>query len=654
MVWKRIVSAPIPELKAEWLESDLLGGFASGTVSGERTRRYHALLLTAMTPPTGRVVLVNGIEAWLDGPDGITPLTTQRYAPNVVHPEGYRGIADFSISPWPTWQFSAGITQEILVGRDGGDTVLRWHRTLEDAPRRLVVRPLLSGRDYHGLQRQNAAFDFGGKVKGSNVTWQPYPNLPPIVALTNGEYEAGPEWYRNFLYSEEAERGLDCVEDLASPGLFRFDLTLGDAVIVFRAGGDRSEPAVACADRTIAAERARRAARPATWLAADSYLVNRGTGRTLIAGFPWFTDWGRDTFIAMRGLMLGTGRLAEARDILLAWLDVVSEGMLPNLFPDGGTTPEYNAVDASLWFVVAVHDLLAALNAAGTPIDPAARARLIGAVEAVLRGYTAGTRFGIGADTDGLLRAGVPGVQLTWMDAKVGDWVVTPRIGKPVEVQALWINALKIGAAWSPEWDMPARNAQAAFEARFLDPAIGGLFDVVDVDHRSGAVDRRIRPNQIFAVGGLPFPVLEGDRARRVVDLVEMLLLTPLGLRTLSPDHPDYAAHYRGGPRERDGAYHQGTAWPWLMGPFVEAWLRVRGNIEAAKLEARRRFLAPLLAHLGAAGLGHVSEVVDGDPPHTPGGCPFQAWSLGELIRIEHMLATADAPNAAREFGDKR
>jgi len=455
------VTSATPNLQAEWLESDRFGGFASGTASGERTRRYHALLLAAITPPTGRVVMVNGIEAWLEGPHGIIPLTTQRYTPDVVHPEGYLGIAAFSATPWPTWRFAAGLTQEILVGRDGAETVLRWRRTRDDAPGRLVVRPLLSGRDYHALHRRNDSLDFASDVIDGNVTWQPYRDLPGIIALTNGEYVQAPEWYRNFLYSEEAARGLDCVEDQASPGLFRFDLAQDDAVIVLRAGGSRSESAVACAGRTIEAERGRRAARPATWLAADSYLVDRGAGRTVIAGFPWFTDWGRDTFIAMRGLMLSTGRLAEARDVLLAWSDAVSEGMLPNRFPDAGQAPEYNAVDASLWFVVAVHELLGAMAAAHAPIGPDARTRLTGAVEAVLRGYAAGTRFGIGADADGLLRAGVAGVQLTWMDAKLGDWVVTPRIGKPVEVQALWINALRIGAAWSPDWEIPARKAQA-------------------------------------------------------------------------------------------------------------------------------------------------------------------------------------------------
>jgi predicted glycogen debranching enzyme len=630
------------DMRAEWLEPDGLGGFASGTVGGERTRRYHALLLAATTPPTGRVVLVNGIEAWLEGADGRVFLSTQRYTPDVQYPEGWRGITTFSATPWPTWHFQHGVTQELLAGRHGAGTVLRWRRVRADAPTRLFVRPLLSGRDYHSLHHSNNALDTSPRMAGGNVAWRPYGDQPGIVALSNGRHTHDPTWYFNFLYTEEAARGLDCVEDLVSPGVFAFDLAQGDAVIAFRTGDDLSPSANDVAARLIAAERERRAALPPPRLAADAYLAERGTGRTLIAGFPWFTDWGRDTFIAMRGLMLGTSRLTEAAEILLAWCDTVSDGMLPNRFPDAGAAPEYNAVDASLWFVIAAHELLDATTCAQQGLAPSARDRLLAAVEAILQGYAAGTRYGIRADTDGLLRAGEPGVQLTWMDAKVGDWVVTPRIGKPVEVQALWINALRIGAVRSPHWQALAQKAHAAFLACFPDPDTGGLVDVVDADGIAGRLDRSVRPNQIFAVGGLPFPLLEGEAATRVVDVVERRLLTPLGLRTLSPDDPAYVPHYRGDPRARDGAYHQGTAWPWLMGPFVEAWLRVRGNAPAAREEARRRFLAPLTAHLDTAGLGHVSEVADAEPPHTPGGCPFQAWSLGELIRIEHMLAVAD------------
>jgi len=630
--------------EGEWLESDALGGFASGTVGGIRTRRYHAVLLTATTPPTGRVVLVNGFEAWIEASSGSFPISSQRYAPDVIHPDGLSRIVGFTATPWPCWTFrdksGTEVTQEIVVHRDTCETVLRW-RQVSDGACLLRVRPLLSVRDYHALHKENSTFDMHAIALGGNVRWRPYPDQPAIAAITNGDYTHEPDWFRNFAYSRESERGLDFVEDLASPGTFLWDLSGGDAVMVLRAGDGLGVRAVPYSKVLLCSEQKRRLGTDPRHLAAQAYLVDRGKGRTVIAGFPWFTDWGRDTFIAMRGLMLATGRLAEAEAILLAWSGAVSEGMLPNRFLDTGSAPEFNSVDASLWFIVLTHEFLTAAKESKHAVTAEAGRRLHDAAEAILEGYANGTRFAIGADSDGLLRAGVPGVQLTWMDAKIGDWPVTPRIGKPVEVQALWINALRIGGTWSSRWAELADRATASFAARYPNGATG-LYDIVDVDHVPGAVDARLRPNQIMAVGGLPFALLHGEAARAVVDLVEDRLLTPLGLRSLSPDDPEYVAHYRGSPAERDTAYHQGTAWPWLMGPFVEAWLRVRGGSIAAKSEARRRFLAPLHAHLATAGIGHVSEVADGAAPHQPGGCPFQAWSLGELIRIEHMLAEAD------------
>ena len=605
---------------AEWLEADGAGGFASGTVSGERTRRYHALLSVALTPPTGRVVLVNGIEAWVEGDAGRTFLTTQRYAPDIVYPDGAERIESFEPEPWPRWRYrlagGGSITQEI-VGSPSG-TALRW--TLNGpGPARLVVRPLISGRDCHATHHENPALAFGAEIRPGAVTWRPYPGLPPITASGNFEYCQAPDWYRNFLYTEEQGRGLDAVEDLASPGLLSWDLARGPATVLLQQGDQPGSP-----ESVMAGERERRAGLSALDRAAGQYLVRRGAGLSIVAGYPWFTDWGRDTFIAMRGLLLARSRFAEAGRILAEWARTISQGMLPNRFTDAGETPEYNSVDASLWFVVVAAEYLARV--------PADAARLQPAMEAVLSGYAAGTRFGIVLDGDGLLRSGAEGVALTWMDARVDGWVVTPRRGKPVEVQALWINALHAGAAWSPRWAALERQAHAAFLARFPDPQTGGLLDVVDPD------DRRIRPNQIFAVGGLPLQLLTGEQARRVVALVERDLLTPLGLRTLAPSDPGYVGRYRGGPRERDAAYHQGTAWPWLLGPFVEAWLRVRDNTPAARDQARARFLAPLRAHLAQAGIGHISEIVDGAPPNLPGGCPFQAWSLGEMIRIGSLL----------------
>jgi len=393
---------------------------------------------------------------------------------------------------------------------------------------------------------------------------------------------------------------------------------------------------VADAAAIIAAEESRRAAFPDRLRrSADAYLVKRDKGFTLLAGYPWFTDWGRDTFIAMRGLLLATGRAAQAGDLLEAWTAYVSAGMLPNRFPDDGGAPEYNTVDASLWFIVAVHDYLATGHA-----DPDRRRRLCEAVDAILSGHLQGTRYGIAVDHDGLLRAGEAGQQLTWMDARVDGREVTPRIGKPVEVQALWINALRIAAEWDDGLTPRLQRAQRSFEARFTSPG-GGLFDVIDADHVAGRVDASIRPNQIFAVGGLPYPVLEGMAARHVLETVQLHLWTPLGLRTLAPSDPRYVGRYGGAPAHRDAAYHQGTAWPWLMGPFVQAWLRVHGDTAGVREDARRRSLASLLLQLDDGGLDHIAEVVDGDAPHAWGGAPCQAWSLGEALRIASWLDAA-------------
>jgi predicted glycogen debranching enzyme len=640
--------------RGEWLEADGLGGFASGTVTGPRTRRYHALLLTASTPPTGRQVLVAGMEVHVVV-DGIpAALSTQRYAPDVVHPDGATRIEQFTTEPWPTWTYRIGdqrIEHSLFVPKGLPMTMLRWRAVNQIGAVRLTVRPLLACRDYHSLQHENGAFRFEPEIDGSIVRWTPYDGVQPFVAASNGTFTAAPDWYRNFIYSEELARGLDATEDLACPGTFDFDLTQGDAVLSFAADIAATRQVLADAPERVAfalsrSEEKRRAAMTSRLeRSADAYVVRRGEGSTIVAGYPWFTDWGRDTFIAVRGLCLAVGRYDAARQILLQWAGAVSGGMLPNRFPDAGETPEYNAVDASLWFVVAAHEWLAA----DRTVSERDRRQVHDATEAILDGYLRGTRFGIRADADGLLAAGIPGVQLTWMDARVGDRVITPRIGKPVEVQALWINALWIGAHVSDRWKMPLECASAAFDRRFWNEDAGALFDVVDVDHVPGTADPSFRPNQILAVGGLPLALLDGARARRVVDAVERQLWTPLGLRSLASGESAYVGRYAGGVESRDGAYHQGTAWPWLLGPFVEAWVSSRGNTTKARQEARRRFLDPLLAALDVAGLGHLPEVADGDPPHAPGGCPFQAWSVGEALRLDRVVLKVAIPRRDTE-----
>jgi predicted glycogen debranching enzyme len=646
-------------IRDEWLEADGLGGFASGTVSGIRTRRYHAVLLTATEPPAGRLVLVNGFDAYVETSSGTYAISSQLYPSDIMHPDGAKRIAEFEREPWPKWIFAledgTKIQQEIVSLNGASIVALSWWVVNTTAKALLIVRPFLSGRDYHAMHHENSVFQFLPEMSDKRFVWRPYPGIPGIIALNNGSYQHRPDWYRNFVYQQEQERGLDFTEDLAAPGIFRFDLSAGEGILVFAAEEFTGNHATfeRSAERLITALRAAEQKRRASFStpldrAADAYLVKRGKGKTIVAGYPWFTDWGRDTFISLRGLCLATGRLDVARDILLEWSNVVSEGMLPNLFPDQGDRPEYNSVDASLWYIVAVHDFLIATQNKRGMVSLWQKKSLQQTVEAILNGYSQGTRYGIRMDQDALLAAGVAGVQLTWMDAKVGDWVVTPRIGKPVEVQALWLNALWIGSQVNERWKEPLARALDSFRSRFWNSQGGYLYDVVDADHQPGKLDPSFRPNQIFAVGGLPMQIIDGERARQVVDVVERQLWTPLGLRSLAPAESGYVARYQGDVRKRDGGYHQGTVWPWLIGPFVEAWVRVRGGDEATKHEARLRFVAPLLEHLNHAGLGHVSEIADADQPHAPRGCPFQAWSLAELLRLDRVVLAGAATRAQR------
>jgi predicted glycogen debranching enzyme len=641
------------DLTAEWLETNGMQGFASGTVSGKRTRRYHGLLLVSTS--AGRTMLVNGVDVWLETPTGTFGLSTQAYPDGILEPNGEQHIASFQIDPWPKWRFETAsghiIDQECLMPHEEAAIVLRWRMVAGHGPVKLHVKPFLSGRDYHFLHHKNPDFRFDAAINAECVTWQPYGNRPKVLARSNGEFTPGRRWYENFFYAEEAERGLDTREDLAVPGEFHCDLSARDACLIFAAdvGDSVGKVQAAASVESLAAkwadqERQRRESLGTPLeQAADQYLVRRGTSRTIIAGYPWFTDWGRDTFIALRGLCQATGRLDVAEEILCSWAGTVSEGMLPNRFPDHGESPEYNSVDASLWYVVAVGEFVEECQRRSYSLSTKTKATLKNAISQILKGYREGTRYKIGMDKDGLIAAGVPGVQLTWMDAKVGDWVVTPRIGKPVEIQALWTNALTIGYDLIADGVSLYEQALESFRQKFWNENRRCLYDVIDCDHEPGKVDPAIRPNQVFAVGGLPEALLDGERAKRVVDTVETHLYTPLGLRSLSPDDAGYRASYCGGVWDRDGAYHQGTVWCWLIGPFVEGWVNIRENSPAVRKAARERFLKPLQDHLQTAGLGHISEIADASGPHTPRGCPFQAWSLGEFLRLDRKVLVEKA-----------
>lgn len=651
-----------PAVALEWLETNGRGGFASGTVAAANTRRYHALLLTARRPPGERVVLVNHVEEWLDVDGQSFPLTTNLYA-GAVYPAGFERCTGFALDPWPVWTYEAGgvmIQREVFCVRGRDLVVLRWRVTKKTKRSvTLRVRPKLTGRDYHALHRENEALAAGASVEDGCVRWQPYRDLPAVTAWHTGVYRHAPEWYRRVEFLIEQQRGLDHDEDWWSPGELTFDLDRGAADLVLTS---ESVEAVDVSSLTKI-ERARRrrgearckSADPLVrrlWCATEAFLAERGTRHTVVAGYPWFTDWGRDTFISLPGLCLVTRRYETAWQVIESFAAHVSEGMIPNRFPDAGEQPEYNTIDASLWFVHAVERYLRY-----TKRTEPVRMVAWSAIKQVLDGYRQGTRYGIRLDRDGLIAGGAPGAQLTWMDAKVGEWVVTPRYGKPVEVQALWIRALTVGEALAKKFREPAYAercrsdrlaATESFRRRFWHEAGGYLFDVVDGPDGD---DASIRPNQLYAIALCDDLVTE-DQAKRVLDVVETHLLTPVGLRTLSPRDSRYRPRYEGGVPERDGAYHQGTVWPFLLGVFVTAWLKVRGRHWSQKVRARS-FLDGLVAHLDEGCLGQVSEIFDAEAPHQPRGCPAQAWSVAEPLRalVEDLGLSARAVQAGRAKG---
>ncbi|MGQ0811106.1 MAG: amylo-alpha-1,6-glucosidase [Nitrospiraceae bacterium] len=630
-------------LGLEWLETNGRGGFASGTVAGPNTRRDHALLLIARKPPTERFVLVNHLEEWIELDELSYPLSANCYA-GAVHPHGYEHLVSFSSEPWPTWTYqveTVRLQREIFCPRRRDMVLVRW-RLLAGASQilRLKMRPMLTGRDYHATHHENGAVYSEAVVSERRVAWCPYGNLPTIQAFHNGGYRHEPDWYRRIQFPIEQERGLDHEEDWWSPGELSFALTKknpGALVLT-------TEPIESVQAEDLIGEEQRRrrqlvgsapntdALARALWPVAESYLVERGKQRTVIAGYPWFADWGRDTFISLPGLCLVTGRWEIAWEVVEAFASQVSEGMVPNRFPDAGEQPEYNTIDASLWFVHTVDRYL-------TYSKDEARVRQIAwqAIKKILDGYRRGTRYGIHMDTDGLITWGVPGAQLTWMDAKIGDRVVTPRYGKPVEIQALWIRALAVAENLATQFGESAlavrcredrERAAASFQDRFWYEAGGYLYDVIDGPEGN---DAALRPNQVYVVAHCP-ELLSKEQTKRVVQVIEEQLLTPVGLRTLAPGHPQYRSRCEGGVSDRDDAYHQGTVWPFLLGPFITAWLTANGKSAVLRTKART-FLSGLEQHLEEACLGQISEIFDGEAPHRPRGCFAQAWSVAEPLR---------------------
>jgi predicted glycogen debranching enzyme len=646
----------------EWLETNGIGGFASSTVSGMNTRRYHGLLIAATQPPVGRMVLVSKLEETLVIPSGRFDLSTNRYD-EVVHPSGYLQLKSFRLDPWPIYTYEiAGlqVTKSVFMVHGSNTTVVRWELIADSpmVPLQLEVRPLVAARDYHSTTHENDAVAHNYERQQNTVAYHPYDGIPTIhVAHNATEIDDQGFWYRNFVYAIEQERGLDFKEDLFSPFVLTFDLNNGPAHVVLST--ETSD--VASVAKLAESEKRRRAAVVASTpeeddfsralvAAADQFVVKRGAGHTIVAGYPWFTDWGRDTMVSLPGLTISTKRFDVARDILRTFSEHVSQGMLPNLFRDDGSSAEYNTVDAALWYFEAVR---AYCDASG---DFEFVREIYPVLAGIIDWHMRGTRYGIRVLDDGLLHAGVPGVQLTWMDAKVGEKVITPRSGKPVEIQALWYNALRIMSRFAEllsdlpskrKYDDVSARLQFTFNRLFWNPKANCLYDVVN----GGQPDGSIRPNQVLAVS-LPHSMLSRERALSVLNVVEQELLTPLGLRTLSPKDPAFAPKYEGGPAQRDSAYHQGTAWPWLLGAFIQAYLKMHGNSEEARLRCEG-FLQPLRAHLKDAGLGQISEICDATAPYHPGGCFAQAWSVAEILRA-HLAVTNAAKKVRRRAGAMR
>ena len=631
----------------EWLETNGLGGFASSTIIGLNTRRYHALLVAATKAPVGRLVLLSKMEETLFINQQAFDISTNLY-PGVVHPSGFRYLKRFRLDPFPVFTFEVeGIEIEKTVFMINGEnsTVVEYEvRTKNPAEEmsnlRLEIRPLVAFRDYHSTTHENSALNSEIQSNQGLASVRPYQGLPTLFFAHNAyQLEKTGVWYRNFIYDVERERGLDFAEDLFNPFVLSFDL-LSDGRASVIASTNEHDASKAPEYREAEVARRRKTVSPflpedsfvqMLSAAADQYIVSRGKQKTVIAGYHWFGDWGRDTMIALPGLTLPTGRHQEARSILRTFAQHVDQGLLPNHFPDAGETPEYNTVDATLWFFEAARAYVTYTG----DLD-FVRNDLYPVFADIIAWHARGTRYGIRVCQSGLLSSGEPGVQLTWMDAKVGDWVVTPRRGKPVEIQALWYNALCIMEVFARQFGDDAGQkrycnmaavANWSFNRLFWNEKDGCLYDVVN----GGRPDPSIRPNQIFAVS-LPYSMLSIEKARAVVGKVQDQLLTPMGLRSLAPSDPQYHGRYTGGPVERDGAYHQGTVWPWLLGAFITAYVNVNGGDTGARRQAAQ-WLVPLQEHLSEAGLGHISEIFEGDPPHRPCGCIAQAWSVAEVLR---------------------
>ena len=639
--------------RREWLHTNGIGGYSSSSVSGAHTRRYHGLLVAAFSPPLGRAVLLSKLDEEVRVEDQLYLLSSNKY-PSVVMPQGYRHLAYFGTRPVPTFTYvfhEDTVVLEKRIWMDYGKNTVFVQYTLVKAPEpvKLGLVPLMAYKDYHTEQHRWDGFhgtvtpEADGRHK-----FVAFDTAHPIWMGVDSPFNFKPDagWFFNFEHGREQERGLDYSEDLYCPGRFDGTMSVGQSVAFYATveNGDIEDAKQSLDTVTKRQNELLNLAglrpddmgcRAMLTVAADQFVIpkaERVSRATVIAGYHWFTDWGRDTMISLPGLCLSTGRPGVARDILMSFANAVKDGLLPNRFSDQGSGAEYNTVDATLWFFNAVY-----LYTLAAPNDTSIVSGLYATLADVITHHETGTLFGIKVDpSDGLLAAGEPGVQLTWMDAKVGDWVVTPRNGKPVEVNALWYNALCIMAkfcealgkkAEAQTYSQKAAAVKSAFVSTFCNPETKALYDVIG---RDGKPDKSVRPNQLFALS-LPFPLLEGAEATPILQEVRELLLTPVGLRTLAPPAPGYQGHYGPGNQSvRDASYHEGTVWPWLMGAYLDS--EIRAGMDPAEA---RTIAEALVTHSSCGyGMGTINEINNGDSPYEPNGCIAQAWSVSEALRI--------------------
>ena len=634
----------------EWLETNGLGGWSGSTIIGCNTRRYHGLLVAATVPPAERMSLISKLDETIIIGGEKYELGTNNYG-TVVHPSGFQYLTHFTKEFFPEFIYEVGrIKLKKTIGMIHGENTVVILYEVEEADESFILEllPLLSVRGYHSLVHANDAISRNATFENDVFKTKAYEGTPDIfIKVPGGNYQHDPKWFYNFNYSVEQYRGLDFTEDLFTTGKFSVELKKGSLLGIIVS---TENPQMKDAHELLLTESLRRhfllRGQPADEitkqlvLAADQFIVRRNVpqtsstggdieGATVIAGYHWFTDWGRDAMISLPGLCLSTGRYGDAKKILSAFAKSVSNGMLPNRFQDNGDAPEYNNVDGTLWYFIAVYKYLQATNDKDFVLQ-----EILPILKDIIDWHFKGTRYNIHVDEDGLLYAGEAGQQLTWMDARIGNWVVTPRMGRPVEIQALWYNVLKIFAELlkfnNQKQDaylvnVSAEKAKQSFTEKFWYAEGNYLFDVLD---ENGNANKELRPNQLFAIS-LPFALVEGEKAKAILRIVEEELYTPVGLKSLPESDVHYVPVYGGDAYHRDSSYHEGTVWSWLLGPYVDAIMKVYSSRERAK-EVIEKFAY----HLNEGCIGSVSEIFDADKPHHPRGCVAQAWGVAEILRV--------------------